>query len=92
MFPAPAPPGLRVSSRAASVPGWKGSRAAGRVRRVAAGLRARPTPRTSAPDSLANAETLSLSGAKVGRFADMWLTQWPHLERPDGPRYLGSVL
>ena len=48
--------------------------------------------RTIWVDSLANAETLSLSGAKVGRFADMWLTQWPHLERPEGPRYLGSVL
>lgn len=48
--------------------------------------------RTIWVDSIANAEALSLSGAKVRRFADMWLTQWPHLERPEGPRYFGSVL
>lgn len=43
-------------------------------------------------DSIANAEELSGSGAKVGRFADVWLTQWEHLARPDGPQYWGSVL
>lgn len=43
-------------------------------------------------DSLANVEELSMSGQKVGRFADLWLTQWPELERPGGPRYVGSVL
>lgn len=48
--------------------------------------------RTVWVDSLANAERLSVSGAKVRRFADLWLTQWPELERPDGPRYLGRVL
>lgn len=43
-------------------------------------------------DSIANAEELSLSGRKIGRHADLWLTQWPHLARPDGPQFLGSVL
>lgn len=43
-------------------------------------------------DSIANAEQLSLSGAKAGRFADLWLTQWPHLARDGGPHYRGSVL
>lgn len=43
-------------------------------------------------DSIANAERLSLSGQKAGRLADLWLTQWAHLARPEGPRYLGSVL
>ena len=43
-------------------------------------------------DSIANAAELSLSGAKVGRYADLWLTQWPHLARPHGPSYVGSVL
>ena len=43
-------------------------------------------------DSIANVEQLSISGAKVGRFADLWLTQWPHLARPGGPYYAGSVL
>lgn len=43
-------------------------------------------------DSIANAEELSVSGAKVARYADLWLTQWPHLEKPDGPYYKGSVL
>ena len=43
-------------------------------------------------DSIANAEELSLSGQKVARHADLWLTQWPHLARPEGPHYLGAVL
>jgi len=43
-------------------------------------------------DSIANAERLSLSGEKARKVADLWLTQWPHLARPGGPHYLGSVL
>ena len=42
-------------------------------------------------DSIANVEKLSLSGAKIGRHADLWLTQWPHLANPEGPHYEGSV-
>jgi UDP-N-acetylglucosamine:LPS N-acetylglucosamine transferase len=43
-------------------------------------------------DSIANVETLSLSGAKIGRHADLWLTQWPHLSKPEGPVFKGSVI
>jgi UDP-N-acetylglucosamine:LPS N-acetylglucosamine transferase len=43
-------------------------------------------------DSLANVERMSLSGRLVRPFADLWLTQWPHLDRPEGPRYAGAVL
>lgn len=43
-------------------------------------------------DSMANVEKLSLSGLKIGHSADLWLTQWPHLARPEGPYYAGSVL
>jgi UDP-N-acetylglucosamine:LPS N-acetylglucosamine transferase len=43
-------------------------------------------------DSMANVEELSMSGLRIGRSADLWLTQWPHLARPDGPLYAGSVL
>jgi UDP-N-acetylglucosamine:LPS N-acetylglucosamine transferase len=43
-------------------------------------------------DSIANVDQLSLSGLKVGRYADLWLTQWPHLVKPKGPQYGGSVL
>lgn len=43
-------------------------------------------------DSIANVEKLSLSGERAGRFADLWLTQWPEVARPNGPRYEGSVL
>jgi UDP-N-acetylglucosamine:LPS N-acetylglucosamine transferase len=43
-------------------------------------------------DSVANAGELSLSGRKAGRFADLWLTQWPHLASEGGPRFFGSVL
>jgi UDP-N-acetylglucosamine:LPS N-acetylglucosamine transferase len=43
-------------------------------------------------DSIANAERLSLAGRMAGRYADLWLTQWPHLARPEGPQYEGAVL
>jgi len=44
-------------------------------------------------DSIANVEELSLSGQMAGRFADLWLTQWPHLAKsPGGPHYAGAVL
>lgn len=48
--------------------------------------------RTIWVDSIANVEHLSRSGEKVGRFADVWLTQWPHLAREEGPHYSGAVL
>lgn len=48
--------------------------------------------RTVWVDSIANAEKLSLSGEKIGRHADLWLTQWPHLAKPQGPFYAGAVL
>ncbi len=48
--------------------------------------------RTIWVDSLANAEALSRSGEKAGAFADLWLTQWPELERANGPFFRGSVL
>jgi UDP-N-acetylglucosamine:LPS N-acetylglucosamine transferase len=43
-------------------------------------------------DSLANVEELSRSGRLARRFADLWLTQWPHLAAPGGPEYAGAVL
>jgi hypothetical protein len=43
-------------------------------------------------DSIANVEELSLSGRMAGHFAHLWLTQWPQLAQPGGPRYLGSVV
>jgi UDP-N-acetylglucosamine:LPS N-acetylglucosamine transferase len=43
-------------------------------------------------DSIANVEQLSLSGRMIGRYADLWLTQWPHLAGPEGPYFAGSVL
>ena len=43
-------------------------------------------------DSIANVEQLSLSGMRIGRYADLWLTQWPHLAKPQGPHYAGTVL
>lgn len=52
--------------------------------------------RTVWVDSIANAETLSMSGQKAGPHADLWLTQWPHLAETErgrgGPSYRGSVL
>jgi UDP-N-acetylglucosamine:LPS N-acetylglucosamine transferase len=48
--------------------------------------------RTCWLDSIANAEELSLSGARAGPHADLWLTQWPELARPNGPDFRGAVL
>jgi UDP-N-acetylglucosamine:LPS N-acetylglucosamine transferase len=43
-------------------------------------------------DSIANVEQLSLSGKKIARHADLWLTQWEHLAKREGPYYAGAVL
>jgi UDP-N-acetylglucosamine:LPS N-acetylglucosamine transferase len=43
-------------------------------------------------DSIANAEEMSMTGRIVGKYADLWLTQWPELARPGGPEYKGEVL
>lgn len=43
-------------------------------------------------DSIANVEELSMSGKMIGGHADLWLTQWQHLAKPDGPFYRGTVL
>ncbi|MDD5173252.1 MAG: UDP-N-acetylglucosamine--LPS N-acetylglucosamine transferase [Candidatus Omnitrophica bacterium] len=48
--------------------------------------------RTIWVDSIANTESLSLSGRLAGRLADLWLTQWPHLAKEGGPYYYGSTL
>jgi len=48
--------------------------------------------RTTWIDSMANVDRLSLSGEKAGRWADLWLTQWPALAHAGGPRYEGTVL
>jgi hypothetical protein len=48
--------------------------------------------RTMWLDSIANVERLSTSGEKIGPTADLWLTQWEHLARPDGPKCAGAVL
>jgi UDP-N-acetylglucosamine:LPS N-acetylglucosamine transferase len=43
-------------------------------------------------DSLANVERLSMTGVLVRKYADRWLTQWPHLAAPSGPYFEGAVL
>ncbi|WP_025899925.1 hypothetical protein [Sneathiella glossodoripedis] len=45
-------------------------------------------------DSIANSEELSLSGQKVSKYADLYLTQWEHLANPDqgGPLFKGAVI
>lgn len=48
--------------------------------------------RTVWVDSIANADEVSMTGQLVRRHADLWLTQWPELAGPEGPRYEGSVL
>ena len=48
--------------------------------------------RTCWLDSIANGDELSLSGERAGPHADLFLTQWPELQKGDRPRYSGSVL
>jgi UDP-N-acetylglucosamine:LPS N-acetylglucosamine transferase len=48
--------------------------------------------RTIWVDSIANVDELSMSGRLAGRCADLWLTQWPHLARPNGPHFAGTVI
>jgi UDP-N-acetylglucosamine:LPS N-acetylglucosamine transferase len=44
-------------------------------------------------ESIANADTMSMSGQLVRRHADIWLTQWEHLAKlPEGPEFRGAVL
>jgi UDP-N-acetylglucosamine:LPS N-acetylglucosamine transferase len=44
-------------------------------------------------DSIANAEELSLSGRLVGKYVDLWLTQWPHLmEMHPQLQFFGAVI
>jgi hypothetical protein len=43
-------------------------------------------------DSIANVDQLSLSGRRAGGFADLQLTQWPHLQANDRPAHRGAVL
>ena len=48
--------------------------------------------RTIWVDSFANVDQLSLAGRLAGPHADLWLTQWAHLARPEGPEFIGAVL
>ncbi|MEQ8850305.1 MAG: hypothetical protein RIB32_00820 [Phycisphaerales bacterium] len=48
--------------------------------------------RTIWVDSIANVEEMSMSGRRARAFADLWLTQWPHLAVAGGPRFAGAVL
>lgn len=43
-------------------------------------------------ESIANAEELSLSTVLVKPYADVLLTQWPHMAKAGGPLYKGSIL
>ncbi len=43
-------------------------------------------------DSIANVEIVSLAGRKAAKHADLFLTQWPHLEADGRPKFEGAVL
>jgi hypothetical protein len=43
-------------------------------------------------DSIANVEELSTSGKIARYFADLYLTQWEDLAKPEGPKYNGTIL
>lgn len=42
-------------------------------------------------DSVANIEQMSMSGMMVRRYSKLWLTQWSHLAKEDGPEFAGKV-
>lgn len=48
--------------------------------------------RTIWVDSIANVEQMSMSGRRVQKFADLWLTQWPDVAAAEGCSYKGAVL
>jgi len=43
-------------------------------------------------DSIAMVEDLTLCGKKIGRFADLTLTQWPGNASEGGAQYVGAVV
>lgn len=43
-------------------------------------------------DSIANSEEMSLSGKKVKKFADLYLTQWSNVSGENGPYFKGAIL
>lgn len=43
-------------------------------------------------DSIANVDEMSMAGRLARPYADLWLTQWPHLASPEGPQFAGAVL
>jgi hypothetical protein len=43
-------------------------------------------------DNIANVDEFPMLGQEARKCNDLWLTQWKHLARPDGPRYAGVVL
>lgn len=48
--------------------------------------------RTIWVDSVANAETMSMSGRLARRFAHLWMSQWDHVAAEAGAEYAGAVL
>lgn len=43
-------------------------------------------------DSIANFDELSMSGKWAKKFSDLYLTQWEHLAKDNGPFYYGKVI
>jgi hypothetical protein len=43
-------------------------------------------------DSIANVDELSTSGKIARYFADLYLTQWEELAKPEGPKFNGTIL
>lgn len=43
-------------------------------------------------DSIANVDEMSMAGRLAKPYADLWLTQWPHLASEQGPTFAGAVL
>ena len=43
-------------------------------------------------DSMANVAKVSLGGERISKSVDLFLTQWPHLAKENGPYYRGSVI
>ena len=43
-------------------------------------------------DTIALVDEMSLCGQKIGTFADLWLTQWPHNATEHGAQYAGAVV
>lgn len=59
---------------------------------IAIALAKRLGARTIWIDSIANAEEMSMAGSRARKYADLWVSQWPHVAAASGAKFHGALL